>query len=234
MTVLSTTSSQRFHGSGSAGPFTFSWRFLDNADLLVYRIDNPDDNPLVEVKTLLTEGVDYSLNGAGSYSGGSLTLATSLIADTDLLLERHTSPLQQTDIRNQGNNFLPEVHEDAFDHAVMMIQDRQRAIDELEAYLLAVETLAATNRVTLYDAVGAADAVVFADASAGPVEVNLPAANDPSAKVTIIVKADATENAVQLVPDSGTVMGYASADMLMPDETVRLFPRSANNNWYRM
>jgi hypothetical protein len=124
-TVNTTTSSQRFHGSGSTGPFTFSWRFLDNDDIAVYRVDDPDEgNP--ENWTELTEGTDYTLSGAGSYTGGSLTLTAALATGKDLAIERTTPALQETDIRNQGNNFFPEIHEDTFDKIVMMLQDLLR------------------------------------------------------------------------------------------------------------
>lgn len=129
MTVLSTTSSQRFHGSGSTGPFTFSWRFLANTDLKIYRIAEPNETDVsLEDPVLLTEGDDYTLTGAGSYTGGSLTLVAALADGEDLVIKRQTATLQKTDIRNQGNNFYPEVHEDAFDAQVMMIQDRDREV----------------------------------------------------------------------------------------------------------
>lgn len=127
MTVVSTASAQRYHGSGSTGPFTFTWRFLANADVKIYRVDVPNEtDPSLEIKTLLAEGTSYTLTGAGSYQGGSLTLVSPLAADTDLLIERDTRALQPIDIRNQGNSFLPELHEDALDALTMMVQDRER------------------------------------------------------------------------------------------------------------
>jgi len=145
MTVLSTTSSQRFHGSGSAGPFTFSWCFLANNDIKVYRIAAPNEADVsLEDPVLLTEGDDYTLTGAGSYTGGSLTLATALANGVDLVVKRRTATLQTTDIRNQGNNFYPEVHEDAFDAQVMMIQDRDRELTDHTAEIGGLKTRMAT------------------------------------------------------------------------------------------
>jgi hypothetical protein len=137
MTVLSDENEKRFHGSDSTGPFTWTWRFLANADILVYHIPNPDEeNISKEVRTLLVEGYDYYLTGAGSYQGGSLTLINPLVEGADLLVQRYTNANQTVSIRNQGNNFRPEVHEQVFDGLTMMIQDRERVITEIRALAL--------------------------------------------------------------------------------------------------
>jgi hypothetical protein len=129
MTVMVADSSKRFHGSGSTGPFTWSWRFLKNTDLRVYRIAEPDEaDPSREVRELLVEGTDYSVTGASSYQGGVLALMSALALGQDLLVERMTETTQKISVRNQGNNFYPEVHEDVFDKLAMMAQDRDRNI----------------------------------------------------------------------------------------------------------
>lgn len=131
MTVMTNESSKRFHGAGSAGPFTWTWRFLSKADLLVYLILAPDEEDVSrEVRTLLTEGVDYTVTGAGSYAGGSLTLTEPLAEGADLLVRRSTKLTQEVSIRNQGNNFRPATHEDIFDRLTMMVQDRDRDLAE--------------------------------------------------------------------------------------------------------
>lgn len=117
MTVMSTDNSKTFHGSGGSGPFTWTWRFLKNSDIRVYLIAGG-------VRSLLSEGPDYALTGAGSYVGGSLTLTFNLNIGEDLVVQRYTSALQPVSIRNQGNNFRPEVHEDVFDMLAMIQQDR--------------------------------------------------------------------------------------------------------------
>lgn len=117
MTVMATDNYKKFAGSGSPGPFTWTWRFLGNDDVKVYHI-------VAGVRTLLSEGDDYTLTGAGSYAGGSLTLTFDLEAGSELVVQRYTDALQAVSIRNQGNNFRPEVHEDVFDKLAMIAQDR--------------------------------------------------------------------------------------------------------------
>ena len=152
MTVTATTNQQRFNGGGTTGPFTWNWRFLANEDIEVYRIADPDaENPL-EVRTLLTEGDDYTLTGARLYTGGSMTLVDALAVGTDLLVLRNTRALQPIDLRNQGNNFFPEVHEDVFDSLTMIAQDVERKIDKLsvaEAIDAALVTIAKATEATL-------------------------------------------------------------------------------------
>lgn len=133
MTVTATTNSTRFHGSGSTGPFTWTWRFLDNDDVKVYLINDPDESaPEAEARTLLTEGDDYTLTGAETYGGGSLTLVSALATGTDLLVVRRTGLLQEVSIRNQGDQFFPETHEDVFDKLTMAAQDLSSRVDDME------------------------------------------------------------------------------------------------------
>jgi hypothetical protein len=260
MTVMVNESDKRFHGSGSAGPFTWTWRFLANTDIKVYRILEPNEEDLsLEVRTLLVEGEDYTLTGAESYTGGSLTLEEVLAADTDLLIKRMTEPLQEVSIRNQGNNFRPSVHEEIFDRQVMMIQDRDREVSSnaeeitgikarmataeadiveiqadvaaIDAHLTQVEELAESS-VVVYDAPGSPDLVVYADASLGNIEVELVAADDANAKHTTVIKVDDTANTVTVTVPSGTI---AEFDPLSGEnEVVRLMPRSTNNHWYKV
>lgn len=316
MTVLVNQSSKRFHGTGSVGPLTWTWRFLANTDILVYRIAEPnEDDPTTEVRELLGGG-DYILTGAGSYNGGRLTLASPLLDGEDLIIERRTEALQKVSIRNQGNNFLPATHEDVFDRLTMMIQDRERQIDtnteditglkarmtvaeatlvahgsrlddaedtiltnstnigihanalsDHEGRIAAAEVsvadhegrislaedaisqlqsdLAATNThldqveilagdsVIVYDAPGSPEVMVYADATAGNINISIVAADDGAAKTTTVIKTDGTDNVVTVTPAGGTVMGLGAVDIVVQDEAVRLVPRSTNNNWYR-
>ena len=168
MTVAVNESDKRFHGSGSTGPFTWTWRFLANADIQVYRVAVPDEtNPLREERVLLVEGVDYALTGAGTYQGGSLTLTDALANGTDLYVRRNTAALQAISIRNQGNNFRPEVHEEVFDRLTMIIQDREARIADIEAR---------GYTVTLQQSEAGTVATTAIDTSLGNVEVELPAA----------------------------------------------------------
>lgn len=191
MTVAVSDSSKRFHGAGSGGPFTWTWRFLANADIDVYRVLVPDeDHPDLEVRSsALVEGVDYTLAGAGSYTGGSLILNAVLAVGTDLIVERNTDLLQSVSIRNQGNNFRPEIHEDVFDHLTMITQDLERRLDFAETR---------TFTVTVAQAAVGVGSIVPVDTTAGNAIVDLPASG-----TVLIIKTSADVNTVDWVVTVG-------------------------------
>lgn len=115
MTVTTTISSKDFVTNGVTTVFPFSIQFFSDTDLQVTKIDPAG------AETLLTLGTHYTVQGAGSPSGGSITtLGTPLPAGT-LLVERVLVAQQQTDLRNQGSNFA-ENHERVFDRLTMLIQ----------------------------------------------------------------------------------------------------------------
>ena len=118
---LSTTSNKaQFNGSGTAGPFTFDFRFLDNSHISVIKTVDAVD-------TTLTETTDYTLSGVGSYNGGSVTLDTALASGELLTIVRTVPITQPTDLRNQGA-FFAEVHEDVFDRLTMQVQQVKEEI----------------------------------------------------------------------------------------------------------
>jgi hypothetical protein len=137
MTVLSTQSSQSFDGSGNTGPFTWTWRFLVNGDITVKKN---------RATMALVEGVDYVLTGAGSYTGGSLTLTVALEEGETLDVERNTAATQDTKLRSQGD-FFPETYEDALDRQAMISQDRERRIAAIEdrGYTFTIQQASATG-----------------------------------------------------------------------------------------
>lgn len=117
MTVPITTSRAEFTGNGTATSFPFSFPFQRDADIVATKITTATGASLT-----LVLGTDYTLAGQGSVSGGTLTLlAGALAAGYQLVIERDVSPIQDTDLRNQGA-FFPEVHETVFDRIVMMVQ----------------------------------------------------------------------------------------------------------------
>lgn len=122
MTVSSTSNRVSYPGTGSAGPFPFTFKVFADTDLLVTKRDSDD------VETTLTLTTDYTVDGAGDAAGGSVTLVDDL-EDGELLVIRRKLPLTQlTDLRNQGD-YLAETVEDTEDRAVMIAQQQQDEID---------------------------------------------------------------------------------------------------------
>lgn len=115
MTIASNISKTGFIGSNSAGPFLFGFKFYQNGEIIVVKTDSTG------VETILSEGTDYTLSGAGLDIGGSVTLTAVLATGEALSVSRVLDILQGTAFANQGA-FYPELHETALDKLTMMVQ----------------------------------------------------------------------------------------------------------------
>jgi len=124
MTISSINRRFDFIGNGATAVYPFTnMKIFSKTDLLVTQRDT-DDTELT-----LTVDVDYTVTGVGDTAGGSITLtAGNLPQDYALTIRRRRPLTQNTDIRNQGD-FFPEIHEDAFDHLIMVDQTQQEEID---------------------------------------------------------------------------------------------------------
>jgi hypothetical protein len=132
MSISSTTSRNDYVGNGSASTYPYSFRIIADTDLKV-TVKNTASPP---VETVLTKGTDYTVTGVGTSGGGNVVLVNAaqawltggnLTTGFTLTVRRVRPVTQTTDIRNQGD-FFPEVHEDAFDHAIMVAQQLSEAV----------------------------------------------------------------------------------------------------------
>lgn len=121
MTVLTESSSRSFVGNGVATVYPTGFPFLANADLTVTLDD-----------VVLTEGIDYTVTGAGDDTEGDVTMLVAPANAAALYIERNTPALQDVALRAEGD-FLPATHEEMFDKVTMMIQEDRRRLDALEA-----------------------------------------------------------------------------------------------------
>mgnify|MGYP000623770394 CR=1 FL=1 len=145
MSIGSATSRNNYTGNGSTNVYNYTYRILDDDDLLV-TVRNTSG-----VESTLVKGTDYSVTGVGLSAGGSITLIDAnqswltgpgnLITNYVISIRRVRPLTQTTDIRNQGD-FYPEAHEDAFDHNVMLAHQQQ---DELDRSLKLPETVPAAD-----------------------------------------------------------------------------------------
>jgi hypothetical protein len=122
MTVASSSNRVDYTGNGSTTVFSFNFRILAATDLVVTKADTDG------VETELVLNTDYTVSGVGSYSGGSITLASALTDGYALTIVRQVPITQETDLRNQGS-FFAETHEDVFDRLTMVAQQLQEQID---------------------------------------------------------------------------------------------------------
>lgn len=117
MTVSTTDSVEEYVSGGPAFPIPY--RFLQNSDIQAVLVHQDGTS-----ETLVL-GTQYTLTGAGSQSGGTLTstYAASVLATpgATLSISRVMMATQPTDLRNQGRYFA-ETHENVFDRLTMLIQ----------------------------------------------------------------------------------------------------------------
>jgi len=92
LTVPTTTSSVQYAGTGTTDTFSITWSFAQNADIKAYTIV-----PATGVITNLVLTTDFTLTGAGVYTGGTLTLvAGNLPTGTTLFIESDPAEVQLT------------------------------------------------------------------------------------------------------------------------------------------
>ncbi|HHS9706489.1 TPA: hypothetical protein ACTW9I_000678 [Raoultella planticola] len=115
MTVSTEVDHNDYTGNGVTTSFPYTFRIFQKTDLMVQVVD------LSENISVLVLDTDYSVTGAGTYSGGSVVLSTPLANGWQISIARDLPATQETDLRNQGK-FFAEVHENAFDKLTMLIQ----------------------------------------------------------------------------------------------------------------
>lgn len=115
MTVSTEVDHNEYTGNGVTTSFPYTFRIFHKSDLVVQVVD------LNENITDLVLDTDYTVTGAGGYTGGNVILTTALENGFRISIARELPVTQETDLRNQGK-FFAEVHEDAFDKLTMLIQ----------------------------------------------------------------------------------------------------------------
>ena len=115
MTVSTEVDHNEYTGNGVTTTFPYTFRIFQKSDLVVQVVD------LDENLTVLALDTDYTVTGAGGYTGGNVILSTALTNGYQISISRELPVTQETDLRNQGK-FFAEVHEDAFDKLTMLIQ----------------------------------------------------------------------------------------------------------------
>ncbi|WLH55580.1 hypothetical protein [Pseudomonas sp. FP2294] len=123
MTVQTSNNVATFDGNGITTVHPFNFKFFDGRDLVVLLIDRATR----ETETLVLNS-DFTVQGAGGESGGSVTTSIAPPTGKVLRVSRELKITQDTSLRNQGK-FLAEVHEDVFDKQVMISQQIQEQVD---------------------------------------------------------------------------------------------------------
>lgn len=232
-----------YTGNGVTNQFAYECRIFTAADLVV-KVGGI-------VKAL---GVDYTITGVDDIGGGEITFVPAAVPVNGALveLERVLSYTRATSYVQNGG-FQPEIVDKDQDYQTAILQQMENtlrrilkfpadaAADDLVLPLLAqrkskVLGFDITGKFAVFDSaytvvVEAAPAgavvKVYADASAGPVNVNLPATGE-----VIVIKTDDTANPVTVTATGGkTILHEATLDITGQDEFIRLDMNGTN--WYR-
>lgn len=131
MSISSTINRNNYIGNDSTNVYSYSFKVFTKNDFEIKVRDSSSG-----LETLLTVDVDYTVSGAGTVSGGNITLigsgdwlvSSKLTAGYELSIRRLREIKQLADIKNQGS-FFPEVHEDVFDKLIMIDLQQQDSID---------------------------------------------------------------------------------------------------------
>lgn len=115
MTVASETSSISYAGNGATTVFSIPFYFLANGDLDVYLTDSAGN---ISPQTLSTH---YTLAGAGTPTGGTLTMLTAPASGSTVTIIRNPDVTQNVDY-TANDAFPAETHETALDRLTMIAQ----------------------------------------------------------------------------------------------------------------
>ena len=115
----------RYTGTNSTAVYSFGFRIFEDSNLAVIK------TALDGTETVLSLGVDYTVTGAGLFSGGSITLlAGNLPEGIGLEIKLGLPLVQGLSIRNEGRLKLDNL-EDALDRLTMYDQQQQQSIGDL-------------------------------------------------------------------------------------------------------
>lgn len=114
MTVSTQINKVQYNGPGT-GPFTITYPFLKDTDILVVKTDSSGTD------TTLILNTDFTVSGAGNPSGGELNLTTPLSASDRITIVREVELVQEVDYL-PNDKFPAETHEEALDRLTMITQ----------------------------------------------------------------------------------------------------------------
>jgi hypothetical protein len=128
MTISSTGTRFSYSGNGATTVFSFPRQFFADADLDVYLVDNT-----TKVATLQVLATHYTVSGAGSPSGGSVTMLTAPATGKTLVIARDTAASQGLDLDNVTSLPMTSL-EAALDRAMMVVDEVKAAISRAIMY----------------------------------------------------------------------------------------------------
>lgn len=126
MTISSTTTKITYNGNGSTDTFPYTFKILDDDDIIVEKRITATG-----VITTLVKTTDYTVSGVGEEAGGNVTLvdpATDAPSGSQITIRRNMTILQETDYE-EYDTFPASTHESALDRLTMIAQQLSEAVD---------------------------------------------------------------------------------------------------------
>lgn len=117
MTISSTTNRVSFSGNNVTTAFSFPYRFLADADLVV--IETVITTGVQTTKTLTTH---YTVSGAGDAAGGAVTMLTAPASTVTLTIYRDPAATQAVDLVENDPLPVEDSIETPLDKLTMMVQ----------------------------------------------------------------------------------------------------------------
>lgn len=169
MTVSSTNYKNTYSGNSSTTVFAYTFRILDDDDILVQL-----KNTSTGVLTTKTKTTDYTVSGVDSASGGNITFVTAPTTGNTVVLTRTMTFTQETDY-NEYDTFPASSHETALDKLTMENLQLKENVDRTIRFDAAVSgvsttivgTPAAYNTVQVNAGATALEFVTAVDLGAG-------------------------------------------------------------------
>jgi len=140
MTISSETNKVIYTGNGVTTVFPYTFKILDDDEILVQtRLTTTG------VYTTLVKTTDYTVSGVGTAAGGNITLvsAASNPTGTKLILTRSMPQTQTVDLA-EFDAFPADTVEDQLDRAVMIAQEQQEQLDRSIKWDASISGVSAT------------------------------------------------------------------------------------------
>lgn len=207
----------RESGNGSKTDFDFAFKYFNDTDVKVYKIDT---SVTPEVATLQVLNTDYTLTSS-SPQGGTVRYAVAPTSDEDSFIYPEAALTQEVDIPAAGA-FREEAIENGLDKTVMLCQQLNAKIDR--SILLPATT--DITSLTFDDPVDGR-ALKFRDDGSGAWTIEASTSDPDSASAYADAAAASAVTAAASASDAQTAQGLAedaqaaaeAAAALMPDPT---------------
>lgn len=125
MTIASSATQARYTSTGAGLQYAFPNKIFAASDLVVIIIDAQGNIYPFTNFANATLGLSYTVQGVDVDTGCTVVFSAVQTAGVIIDIRSLTPELQSTSIKNQGN-FLPELHEEAFDKNTRETQDLYR------------------------------------------------------------------------------------------------------------